>query len=92
MFDIQFAVGHAVRITNLKVPSVYIVNDTDGEANPELVLDCEYEVNSTHPGFVLKWLLNDQPIYQWIGDKLPQPHSVVSDAKNTLPMQFALIT
>uniref|UniRef100_A0A182N3G5 Ig-like domain-containing protein n=1 Tax=Anopheles dirus TaxID=7168 RepID=A0A182N3G5_9DIPT len=31
-----------------------------------LVLDCEYVLEPHETGFVLKWLHNDVPIYQWI--------------------------
>ncbi|XP_058055366.1 uncharacterized protein LOC131206713 [Anopheles bellator] len=31
-----------------------------------LVLDCEYVIEPNETGFVLKWLHNDVPIYQWI--------------------------
>ncbi|XP_050067277.1 uncharacterized protein LOC126556109 isoform X1 [Anopheles maculipalpis] len=31
-----------------------------------LVLDCEYVIEPHETGFVLKWLHNDVPIYQWI--------------------------
>ncbi|XP_050092408.1 uncharacterized protein LOC126575647 [Anopheles aquasalis] len=38
------------------------------EAGPShhLVLDCEYFIEPDETGFVLKWLHNDVPIYQWI--------------------------
>ncbi|XP_058170792.1 uncharacterized protein LOC131285955 [Anopheles ziemanni] len=31
-----------------------------------LVLDCEYAIEPHEQGFVLKWLHNDVPVYQWI--------------------------
>uniref|UniRef100_A0A182ITE5 Ig-like domain-containing protein n=1 Tax=Anopheles atroparvus TaxID=41427 RepID=A0A182ITE5_ANOAO len=31
-----------------------------------LVLDCEYVIEPHERGFVLKWLHNDVPVYQWI--------------------------
>jgi len=53
-----------VKITNLKVPPTYILEDAE---NPQmLLLDCEYDVSPHETGFVLKWLLNEQQIYQWI--------------------------
>ncbi|XP_035791175.1 uncharacterized protein LOC118466238 isoform X2 [Anopheles albimanus] len=39
--------------------------ETDGTAH-HLVLDCEYFIEPDETGFVLKWLHNDVPIYQWI--------------------------
>lgn len=53
------------KITNLKVPSTFIIEESDGKSNA-LILDCEYEVVPDEPGFVLKWLHNDNTIYQWI--------------------------
>uniref|UniRef100_U5ENV7 Putative conserved plasma membrane protein n=1 Tax=Corethrella appendiculata TaxID=1370023 RepID=U5ENV7_9DIPT len=63
-------VTSALKITNLNVPSAYILDDTSDELEP-LVLDCEYEIDDSGSGFVLKWLLNDFPIYQWIPSKKP---------------------
>lgn len=69
------SVSNAVKITNLKVPSVYILSNNE---NPEpLILDCEYDVSLRENGFVLKWLFNDHQIYQWIPSN-HQPHSLVS--------------
>lgn len=74
-FFIIVSVCNAVKITNLKVPSVYILSNTE---NPEpLILDCEYDVSLRENGFVLKWLFNDHQIYQWIPSN-HQPHSLVS--------------
>lgn len=53
------------KITNLKVPSTFIVEESNGKSNG-LVLDCEYDVAPDEQGFVLKWLQNGIIIYQWI--------------------------
>lgn len=63
-----------LQITNLMVPSVYeITNSSNAD---DLILDCEYELEGKEPGFVLKWLFNNQLIYQWIPNH--KPHALVS--------------
>ncbi|XP_035898966.1 uncharacterized protein LOC126568374 isoform X3 [Anopheles maculipalpis] len=62
----------AVKIINLKVPSTYLLDQTSKTPDP-LILDCEYEVDESEKGFVLKWLLDGQPVYQWIPSKNPFP-------------------
>ncbi|ETN66152.1 hypothetical protein AND_002067 [Anopheles darlingi] len=62
----------AVKIINLKVPSTYLLDQTSKTPDP-LILDCEYEVDENEKGFVLKWLLDNQPVYQWIPSKNPFP-------------------
>lgn len=59
-----------MKITNLKVPSSYTI---ESPSNPDnrLILDCEYEISPNETGFVLKWVLNDIPIYQWIPSGIP---------------------
>lgn len=45
----------AVKIKSLSVPSLYELKE-----NPEpLILDCDYDVDPTETGFVLKWLHNN---------------------------------
>lgn len=62
-------ISDAIRITKLNVPSTYSLENS---SNPSpLVLDCEYELQPNETGFVLKWYLNDQLIYQWIPDRSP---------------------
>lgn len=70
---------HCVKITNLEVPTTYeISNSSDAD---DLVLDCEFELDAKDTGFVLKWLLDDQAIYQWIpGHK---PYALVKMCKTT---------
>ncbi|KFB43165.1 AGAP011578-PA-like protein [Anopheles sinensis] len=77
MFPFSFslhcrAVCSAVKIINLKVPSTYLLDLTSKTPDP-LILDCEYEVEENEKGFVLKWLLDGQPVYQWIPSKNPFP-------------------
>ncbi|XP_053670482.1 uncharacterized protein LOC128720810 isoform X2 [Anopheles nili] len=62
----------AVKIINLKVPPTYLLDQTSKTPDP-LILDCEYEVDDSEKGFVLKWLLDGQPVYQWIPSKNPFP-------------------
>uniref|UniRef100_A0A182JEI9 Ig-like domain-containing protein n=1 Tax=Anopheles atroparvus TaxID=41427 RepID=A0A182JEI9_ANOAO len=62
----------AVKIINLKVPPTYLLDQTSKTPDP-LILDCEYEVDESEKGFVLKWLLDGQPVYQWIPSKNPFP-------------------
>lgn len=45
--------------------------DSSEDDNDELVLDCEYEIGANETGFVLKWLLKDNSIYQWIPNHKP---------------------
>ncbi|XP_055705366.1 uncharacterized protein LOC129803058 isoform X2 [Phlebotomus papatasi] len=52
-----------VKIHDVKVPQTYIFDEENPE---ELTLDCIYEVDPEETGFVLKWYLNDQSVYQWI--------------------------
>ncbi|XP_055693411.1 uncharacterized protein LOC129795895 isoform X2 [Lutzomyia longipalpis] len=53
----------AVQIHEVKVPSTYILDEDNDEP---LILDCIYDIDPTETGFVLKWLLNERPVYQWI--------------------------
>ncbi|KAJ6633616.1 hypothetical protein Bhyg_17419, partial [Pseudolycoriella hygida] len=59
----------AVRITNIKVPATYTIDAAN--QSDMLVLDCDYDHFSNETGFVLKWLFNDIPIYQWIPSQKP---------------------
>lgn len=77
----EFAVS-AVKITSLKVPSTYLLDKSSKNPDP-LILDCEYEVDESEKGFVLKWFLDGQPVYQWIPSKNPFPF--VSSPWNSRP-------
>lgn len=69
VFCLHFIVGSAVKITNFQVPSWHII---ENEENPQpLILDCEYDFQANEEGIVLKWLLNDTEIYQWIPGSKP---------------------
>lgn len=60
-------VGNAVKITNFKVPSSYLIED---EENPgSLILDCEYKYQSSETGIVVTWDLDGERIYQWIAGR-----------------------
>uniref|UniRef100_A0A336K3S7 CSON009928 protein n=1 Tax=Culicoides sonorensis TaxID=179676 RepID=A0A336K3S7_CULSO len=59
---------NSVKITKLSAPDVVVINENNQEP---IVLDCEYEINSIEKGFVLKWLLDGSPIYQWIPSRAP---------------------
>ena len=83
-------VGGAVKITNFKVPSSYLIED---EENPgTLILDCEYKFESGEVGIVVSWWLNDTRIYQWIpNEKKPSPPSVtvsIFKEKNDLKLNI----
>lgn len=79
---------HSVKITNLKVPSTYILEQTT--KTPEaLILDCEYLIRQDETGFVLKWLLDDNPIYQWIPSH--KPYAAVIFLFTIMEIEFNLI-
>lgn len=63
-----------VKITNLKVPTTYTIEEPTHSNG--LILDCEYELGTEETGFVLKWLFNDHSIYQWIPSH--KPYALVS--------------
>lgn len=71
------------KITNLKVPSTFLIEESDGKSNG-LILDCEYDVDPAEKGFVLKWLQNDITIYQWIPSyKSPNAMGAMKDKIDT---------
>lgn len=71
------------KITALKVPSTYIIEDTNNKSDG-LILDCEYDVDPNEKGFVLKWLHNDIAIYQYIpSHKMPKALSWMKDKIDT---------
>lgn len=85
--DCKHAVAHSVRIVQLRVPAVYVVNDPDAG---ELVLDCEYELDEViDRGFFLKWLYNDQLVYQWIPTKNKSPQAL-STLRNNINTAYEL--
>lgn len=49
----------------MSVPARYELKE---DAEP-LILDCDFTINSTDTGFVLKWLHNSVAIYQYIPSK-----------------------
>ena len=73
------SVCQCVQITHLKVPATYSIEESSED---NLILDCEYELGVNETGFVLKWLYNDQSIYQWIPSH--KPYALVSPLKTKL--------
>lgn len=67
-FILFISVCNSVKITNLKVPDVVVIDENNQDP---IVLDCEYEIGPNEKGFVLKWLLDGSPIYQWIPSRAP---------------------
>lgn len=59
-----------VKIRDLKVPSTYILDVNDQSPAP-IHLDCPYDLGPDESGFVLKWLFDGKPVYQWIPPKKP---------------------
>lgn len=88
-FVLLLSVCAAVKIKKFNVPSAHILHNED---NPEeFILDCEYEIDPTEKGFVLKWLLNDSQIYQWIPNQA-HPHTFVSHHQLNIYNFFFLLT
>lgn len=61
----------AVNITDLRVPATHIVN------GDPLMLDCVYELAPDETKLVVKWLLNEQQVYQWIPGSRPYSLNVM---------------
>ena len=53
------------------MPSTYIL-DVNDPYPPPIHMDCMYDLRPDESGFVLKWLLDGNPVYQWIPPKRPQ--------------------
>lgn len=65
----SFSASQAVQITNFIVPTEHILCNKE---NPEpLLMDCEYEIDTSDKGLVLTWQLNGINIYQWIPSERP---------------------
>lgn len=73
---------HLVRITNLKVPNTFILDNSDIKP---LILDCEYELNPIEKGFVLKWYFEGRAVFQWIpgGERKPLGMNLFKNKINT---------
>lgn len=56
-----------VQINYIKVPGA-VKNDSGSPA----ILDCNYSVRPDDTELVVKWLLNDEVVYQWIPPQKPQ--------------------
>uniref|UniRef100_A0A1B0DE15 Uncharacterized protein n=1 Tax=Phlebotomus papatasi TaxID=29031 RepID=A0A1B0DE15_PHLPP len=61
----------AVNITDLRVPATHVVN------GDPLMLDCVYELAPDETKLVVKWLLNEQQVYQWIPGSRPYSLNVM---------------
>lgn len=64
-----FSGVNCLQINDLIVPD-FIKNGSKSA----VVLDCDYSINSSETGLVVKWFLNDgdTPVYQWIPPQMPQ--------------------
>lgn len=63
IFFYQKLVCSAVKIHSITVPSTYVLKSEEPNS---IVLDCDYTADEAETGFVLKWLLNNVAVYQWI--------------------------
>lgn len=59
-----------MKIREINVPSTYILDVRDPHP-PPIHMDCMYDLGPDESGFVLKWLLDGIPVYQWIPPKRP---------------------
>uniref|UniRef100_A0A1B0CWG0 Ig-like domain-containing protein n=1 Tax=Lutzomyia longipalpis TaxID=7200 RepID=A0A1B0CWG0_LUTLO len=75
--------GTGVKIKELSVPPTYVLDEEPNAVRQPLILDCEYEVDPGESGFVLKWLRNEQPVYQWIPGSKPFPLSFLRGRVDT---------
>lgn len=74
---------NGAKITALKVPSIYVIEDTN-DTHGGLILDCEFDVDPNEKNFVLKWLHNNINIYQYIPrNKVPKALSWMKDKIDT---------
>ncbi|CAH1363973.1 uncharacterized protein [Tenebrio molitor] len=60
-------VASAIQINYVKVPSA-VKNDS----GTPVILDCNYSVRPDDTELVVKWLLNEEVVYQWIPPQKPQ--------------------
>lgn len=74
-----------VKIINITVPANYTIQ-VPANANNTLVLDCEYDIGLDKSGFELKWLLDNDLIYHWIGE-LRVPY-VIGNFKGKIDLDF----
>lgn len=85
LFCYILSVCDAVHITKVIVPTTYILDDESAAQAKPLILDCLYEMEKTDTGLVLKWLLNNQAVYQWIPSS--KPYAMMS-MKNRLDLSY----
>lgn len=83
----------SVKIQKITVPSVVVMDsnlnlsERPNLSAPEFLLDCDYEVDENEKGLVIKWLLNNQLVYQWIPPRLPKALSLL---KNRIKTNFTV--
>lgn len=86
-----------MKIKEITVPSVVVMehgvnfneNSRQLSTSSEFVLDCDFEMEmgEKEDGLVVKWLLNNQPVYQWIPPRMPTPLSLF---KNRIRKNFTI--
>lgn len=84
----------SVKIQKITVPPVVVMDynqnlsERPNLSAPEFTLDCDYDYDPTiENGLVIKWLLNNQLVYQWIPPRLPTALAVF---KNRIKRNFTL--
>src|SRR5690349_13665770 len=81
----------SVKIQKITVPSVvvmdYNVNERPNLSAPEFTLDCDFDIGDNESGLVVKWFLNNQPVYQWIPPRMPAAMSLF---KNRIKKNFTM--
>ncbi|CRK87984.1 CLUMA_CG001770, isoform A [Clunio marinus] len=83
----------SVKIQKITVPSVVVMDynlnlsERPNLSAPEFLLDCDFDMEENESGLVIKWLLNNQAIYQWIPPRLPTALSLL---KNRIRKNFTV--
>lgn len=75
--------GDCVQINYVSVPLAVRNNSK----NP-VILDCDYSLRPDDQELVVKWLLNDDIIYQWIP---PQPPQSLGFLKDRIDVTFKIL-
>lgn len=83
----------SVKIQKITVPSVVVMDYNPNAVGrpklsaPDFLLDCDYEVGENETNLVVKWLLNQQLIYQWIQSRQPTERAPL---KNRIKKNFTI--